>query len=136
MNVAMDFEGSGNCKSFGHVFARSLLIGVKAEGVTLNVNLVNELIVVRESQAFATANAHFARMKFATFLYNGVGTVGAKCRTTNQKEQKHQFLHLVVAKVWSPLVFSLKAGLERQIGAMLVVFDHDIAEIDVSHSER
>jgi len=111
VNVAMDFEGSGNCKSFGHVFARSLLIGVKAEVVTLNVNLVNKLIVVRESQAFATVNGHFSGEKRAIFLHNGMGAVGAKCRTTNQKEQKHQLLHLVVARVWSPLVFFAKGQL-------------------------
>lgn len=107
----MDLEGSRLCKSFGHIFAGSLLIGVKAEVVTLNVNLVNELIAVRESQAFATVDDHFARMKFATFLYNGMGAVGAKYRTTNQKEQQHQLFHLVVARVWSPLVFFAKGRL-------------------------
>jgi hypothetical protein len=107
----MDFEGSRLGKSFGDIFAGRLLIGIEVEIVARHINLVNEFIVVRESQAFAAVNGHFAGMKFATFLYNGVGAVGAKCRTTNQKEQKHQLLHLVVARVWSPLVFFAKGQL-------------------------
>jgi hypothetical protein len=40
-----------------------------------------------------------------------MGAVGAKYRTTNQKEQQHQLFHLVVARVWSPLVFFAKGRL-------------------------
>ena len=111
MNVAMDFECSRLGKSFGDIFAGRLLIGIEAEIVAHHINLVNEIIVVRESQAFATVNGHFVGMKFATFLHNGMGAVGAKCRTTNKKEQKYQLLHLVVARLWSPLAFFTKGRL-------------------------
>ena len=111
MNVAMDFEGSRLREGFGDILARRLLKGIEAETVALHINLVNEFIVVRESQAFASVNCHFAGMKFATFLHNGIGAVGAKCWTTNKEEQKDQLLHLVVASVWSPLAFFTKGRL-------------------------
>ena len=111
MNVAMDFEGSRLSKRFGDVFAGRLLFGIEAEIVALHINLVNEFIVVRESQAFASVNGHFAGMKFATFLHNGMGAVGAKYRTTNKDKQKYQLLHLVVARDWSPLAFFTKGRL-------------------------
>src|SRR5271168_3480810 len=111
MNVAKDFEGSRLGKSFGDIFAGRLLIGIEAEIVALHKNLVNEIIVVRESQAFATVNGHFVGMKFATFLHNGMGAVGAKYRTTHKEEQKYQSLHLVVASIWSPLAFFTKGQL-------------------------
>src|SRR5579863_8648197 len=78
VDMAVDLEGPRRGKGFGNILARILFVAVKAETGTLGIDLVDEVVIVGEGQAFTPVDADFAGVKGAALLDDGVGLVGGK----------------------------------------------------------
>src|SRR3954469_3222092 len=76
VDVAADHKGPAIRKGFGNILARILLVGVEGETRRLDVDLVDEVVIVGEGQAFATIDADLGRAEGAAFLDDGVRLVG------------------------------------------------------------
>ena len=89
----MDLEGSGRRKGFGNIFARVLFIAVKAVALTLRIDLVDEVVLIGECQAFAAIDRDLSRMKGAAPLDDGVRLVGGQGWRGSQYDKRQQFSH-------------------------------------------
>src|SRR3569833_2735618 len=95
VDVAADIEGSRRRKGFGNILARVPLIAVEGKARRLDINLIDELVIVSEGQAFATVYIDLRGAEVAAFLNDGMGLVGGKGRGRNEQEQREQFFHRV-----------------------------------------
>src|SRR4051812_31964954 len=95
MDVAANLEGPRRRKGFGNILARVPLVAVEGKARRLNVNLVNELVIVGEGQAFAATDADFGGSESPAFLGDSVGLVGGEGPSRNKQEKREQFFHRV-----------------------------------------
>src|SRR6185312_8414354 len=85
--MAADLEGPGLCKGFGNILARVLLVAVEGETRPLDIDLVDEVVIVGEGQAFTAVDGDFGGTERAALLDDGMGLVGGKGRHRQQYEQ-------------------------------------------------
>jgi len=93
VDVAVDLEGSGGRKGFGNVLARVLFVAVETEARPLRIDLVDEVVVVGEGEAFTVGNRDLARMKGTALLDDGVRFVRGEGWQGRQQEKRKQFFH-------------------------------------------
>ena len=70
VDVAADLEGSGLGKAFGKILAGGLFVGIEQ---TRNIDLVDEFVLVGESEAIAPIDGDLAGMKGAAALGDDMG---------------------------------------------------------------
>src|SRR5690242_2912759 len=92
MDMAADLKGPGRRKGFGNILARIAFIAVEGKARRLDIDLVDELVIVGEGQAFAPVDADLGGTKGAALLDDGVGLVSGKGRTC-EEDQKQKSSH-------------------------------------------
>ncbi|HZQ41182.1 MAG TPA: hypothetical protein VFA87_10315 [Rhizomicrobium sp.] len=95
VNVTANLEGSRRRKGFGNILARISLVAIKSESWRLDIDLMDELVIIGESQAFAAVDADLGGAEGAAFLDDGMSLIGGEAGCWNEQEKREQFFHRV-----------------------------------------